>query len=59
MRTVMSCLMRLVLVNPLILDYVKSESRGLGMSIVAYGFIFGELTMIALFEFTRKMNMEQ
>ena len=55
----MSCLMRLVLVNPLICDYVKSESRGLGMSIVAYGFVFGELMMIFLFENTRKLNMEQ
>lgn len=57
-RAVMSCLMRIVLVNPLILDYVKSDSRGIGMSIVTYGFVFGELAMIGLFEATRKLTME-
>ena len=59
LRAVMSCLMRIVLVNPLILDYVKSDSRGVGMSIVTYGFVFGELAMIGLFEVTRKLSMEQ
>ena len=45
------------MINPLILDYVKSESRGLGMGIVTYGFVFGELLMISIFMQTRDMTM--
>lgn len=56
-RAVMSVLMRLVLVKPLVMDYIKSESRGVGVSIAGYGFIFGELIMISMFEATRKMSM--
>lgn len=58
-RATMSFLMRLVLVSPLMLDYVKSESRGLGMSLVAYGHVFGELIMIVLFGMTRQMEMKE
>ena len=49
----MSCLMRIILVNPLVIDYIKSESRGVGMGIVTYGFVFGELAMIFMFQMTR------
>jgi len=56
-RSVMSILMRLVLVKPLVMDYIKSESRGVGVGLAGYGFIFGELIMISMFEATRKMSM--
>ena len=55
----MSFLMRLVLINPLTLDYVKTQSRGLAMAFVAAGHVFGELIMIFLFEMTRPMTMQQ
>ena len=58
-RAIMGCFMRIIFINPLILDYVKSESRGFGMGIVTYGFVFGELLMITIFEMTRSMTMKQ
>ena len=58
-RSMLSTLIRTVLVKPLLLDYIKSESRGLGVSLGAYGFIFGELIMITLFQMTRNLEMSQ
>ena len=58
-RAVMSLLMRIVLVNPLIIDYVKNESRGFAVGLATYGYVFGELVMIMMFEMTRKLTMEQ
>jgi len=58
-RAILSLLMRLILVKPLLVDYVKSESRGFGMTLQAYGFVFGELIMIFLFDMTRKLEMKQ
>ena len=56
-RSVMSCLCNVISVNPLIIDYVKSESRGLVMSFATLGLILGELTMVVMFSATRGMNM--
>ena len=58
LRALMGCFMRIIFINPLILDYVKSESRGLGMGLATYGFVFGELLMISIFELTRPMTMK-
>jgi len=58
-RASMSLLGRVVLVKPLLIDYVKSESRGFAMTLQAYGFVFGELIMVTLFSMTRGMSMEQ
>ena len=57
-RAILSLLMRLLLVKPLLVDYVKSESRGFAMTLQAYGFVFGELIMIFLFSMTRKLEMK-
>ena len=57
-RSVMSVLINTIHVNPLIMDYVKSESRGLMMSFATLGLVLGELGMVALFSMTRKMTME-
>jgi len=56
-RASMSLLGRVVLVKPLLIDYVKSESRGFAMTLHAYGFVFGELIMVTLFSMTRGMSM--
>ena len=56
-RSVMSCLCNVISVNPLIIDYVKSESRGLVMSFATLGLILGELTMVIMFSATRGLNM--
>ena len=58
-RANMSLFMRLIFVKPLLVDYVKSESRGFGMTFQSYGSVFGELCMIGLFDLTRKLSMEQ
>lgn len=58
-RAIMGCLMRIVFINPLVIDYVKNESRGLGMGIASYGFVFGELLMIVLYEVTRPLSMTE
>ena len=42
--------------NPLVADYIRSESRGHGMGLTGYGSIFGHLIMVALFEFARGMT---
>ena len=56
-RTILGFLIRFVLANPLVLDYVRSESRGLGMGLITYGFVFGKVIFISMFEATRKMSM--
>lgn len=58
-RASMSLLGRVVLVKPLIVDYVKSESRGFAMTLQGYGMVFGELMMLMLFTMTRGMSMKE
>ena len=58
-RSVMSCLINAIHVNPLIIDYVKSESRGLMMSFATLGLVLGELLMVLLFSATRNLTMTQ
>ena len=55
----MSSINNLLQSNPLIMDYIKNESRGLVMSYATVGFVFGEFLMIILFEFTRKLTILQ
>ena len=57
-RACLSIFWRAVTVNPLIADYIKNESRGSGISLGAYGYVFGKLIMILMFELTRKMTLE-
>ena len=57
-RSLMSCLINTIHVNPLIMDYVKSESRGLMMSFGTLGLVLGELFMVAIFSMTRGLTME-
>ena len=56
-RTVIGFLIRFTLSNPLVLDYIRSESRGLGMGLITYGFVFGKVIFISMFEATRKLSM--
>ena len=42
-RSVMACLVKIIECNPLVVDYVKSESRGLAMAFVTLGIVIGEL----------------
>ena len=58
-RSVMSCLINAIHVNPLIIDYIKSKSRGLMMSFATLGLVLGELLMVLLFSVTRKLTMMQ
>ena len=55
--SMMSILWRTLFINPLICDYVKSESRGTANTLFRYGFMLAELIMITLFEFTRNMSL--
>ena len=41
-RVIMSCAMRLLLVKPLLIDYLKDGSRGFGMTLQTWGFLIGE-----------------
>ena len=54
-RTLHACVVQIVMTNPLVIDYVKTESRGLMMSIVSLGLFFGELLMVSIFAWTRDM----
>ena len=56
-RAIMSILINVVHVSPLLVDYVKSESRGLAMSLAAMGLVVGELLMVGMFAVTRKLSM--
>ena len=56
-RATVSSINNLLQSNPLIMDYIKNESRGLVMSYATVGFVFGEFLMIILFEFTRKLTI--
>lgn len=53
----MSIIINVVHVSPLLVDYVKSESRGLAMALGAMGLVLGELFMVGMFKLTRPMNM--
>ena len=55
-RSVFSVLVGIVMYNPLVADYIRSESRGHGMGIIVYGSIFGHILMVILFEFSRGMT---
>lgn len=57
MRSIMSCIVNVICVNPLVIDYVKSESRGLIMSLATLGLVLGELTMVGLFTATRSLTL--
>lgn len=57
-RAVMSIIINVVHVSPLLVDYVKSESRGLAMALGAMGLVLGELVMVGMFSITRKMDMQ-
>ena len=57
LRAVISCFVNVVMINPLIIDYVKTESRGLVMSYMSLGMVFGELFMVNLFAATRNLDM--
>ena len=48
-----------LLINPLICDYVKSESRGTANTLYRYGFLLSEFFMILIFERTRNLTMIQ
>lgn len=56
-RSVLSMTVQAIQVNPLIVDYVKNESRGLMISFAGSAVVFGELLMIILFSATRSMQM--
>jgi hypothetical protein len=48
-----------IMANPLINDYVRSSHRGLGLSLSAYGFVFGEFFCLGvLFYFTKELRPE-
>ena len=55
-RSIFSVLAGIVMHNPLVADYIRSESRGHGMGIIGYGSIFGHILMVILFEFSRGMS---
>ena len=56
-RSIMSMLINVIHVNPLIIDYVKTESRGLVMSFASLGIVFGELVMVLMFSMTRGLEI--
>ena len=56
-RSVTSCLTNVIMINPLIIDYVKTESRGLIMSYMSLGIVLGELFMVGIFSATRQLSM--
>lgn len=58
-RSVMSCLINTIHVNPLIIDYIKKDSRGHMIGFASLGFVLGELGMVVLFSATRKLNINQ
>ena len=45
--------------SPLVLDYVKSESRGLGVAYTSIGSVIGELFMVAIFVATRVLMVAE
>ena len=53
----MSMMWRTLFINPLICDYVKSESRGTANTLFRYGFMLADFTMITIFELTRNMTL--
>ena len=55
-RSVFSVFAGIVMHNPLVADYIRSESRGHGMGIIGFGSIFGHILMVILFEFSRGMT---
>ena len=57
-RTLHACLITILFSNPLVIDYVKAGSRGLMLSIVCLGLIFGELLMISTYLLTREMSLQ-
>lgn len=56
-RVVMSCAMRLMLVKPLLIDYLKDGSRGFGMTMQTWGFLFGEGIHGIMYGFTFYMGV--
>ena len=56
-RAIISTLINVMAVSPLIIDYIKSESRGMVMSFASLGFVFGELLMVGIFSSTRGMTI--
>ena len=56
-RSIISFLVNVVNVSPLIIDYVKSSSRGFVMSLTSIGLVVGELLMVVLFGVTRKLSI--
>ena len=60
MRSFLGALESFASTNPLIPDYVKSESRGKGIAIRSAAYLIGEIfTMIALFGMTVKMELNK
>lgn len=57
-RAAIAIIVNVISVNPLIIDYVKNKSRGLVVSYMALGFVFGELAMIVMFSITRGLPMQ-
>lgn len=55
----MSILINIVHVSPLLIDYIKSESRGMAMALASLGLVLGELIMVLMFALTRKMTMKE
>ena len=53
----MSIMWRTLFINPLICDYVKSESRGTANTLFRYGFMLAEFMMITIFELTRNLTL--
>ena len=58
-RSVLSTIANATMVSPLLIDYIKSESRGKAMALASMGLVLGELLMVFMFGFTRKMTMPQ
>ena len=59
MRSLISCLINVVNVNPLLIDYIKPTSRGQVMGLSVIGLVFGELIMVVLFGMTRNLTLPQ
>ena len=51
-RMIMSIAMRLLLVKPLLIDYLKDGSRGFGMTMQTWGFLVGEILNYIMIGFT-------
>ena len=58
-RASVSSINNLLQSNPLVMDYVKNESRGLVMSYATVGFVLGEMLMVLIFESTRDLTILQ